>query len=100
MAMHPSELEALMRDRLDPTADIKDMTDDGGHGLVRWSRTLSFRGGHTEDGTGTRVEVEHIVHRWAVKDTDGVERWPEGHFYNGGYHPTEEQARTDYRSRP
>lgn len=87
--MRPSELEALLRDRLDPDAEIKDMTDNGGFGLVRWSRPRDYIIGGTE----------HIVHRWATVDTDGTERWPEGHFYSGGYYDEEEFARNDYRRR-
>ena len=94
--MKPSELEALIQQRLDPDARIHDMTDNGGYGLVRWSRRI-----HPVVG-GEKSVVEHIVHRWATKDTDGVERWPEGHFYSGAYYegPEGEQyARTEYLRR-
>ena len=89
MALHPRELEAMLRARMDPEATIHDMTDNGGWGLVRWSRPRDYiLGGR-----------EHITHRWATKDTDGVERWPGGHFYSGGYWDEEEFARADYVKR-
>lgn len=99
--MRPSELQALLREKLDENALIHDMTDDGGHGLVRWSREVVFAGGHTEDGTGKRTETEHIVHRWAVKDTAGQDI--PFMVYSGGYYngpDADTQARADYRSRP
>lgn len=92
--MRPSELEALLRARLDPSAEIKDMTDNGGYGLVRWSRPIVVVGGEPP-----LMGREHIVHRWAIRDTEGIERWPEGHFYSGGYYEDEGFARSDYLSR-
>lgn len=90
MALHPATLEKMLQQVMgDDTAFIHDMTDNGGFGLVRWSRTRDYIPGRKE----------HIVHRWATKDTAGVERWPDGYFYNGGYYDEEEFARNDYRRR-
>lgn len=85
--MNPDDLLGLLRSRIDEQADIHDMTDNGGWGLVRWSRPNPLIPGGTE----------HVVHRWAVRDTAG--RDIPARFYSGSYHPTEDGARADYRGR-
>lgn len=85
--MTPADLENLIREKLDDdTIVIHDMTDNGGWGLVRWSRTLSPE------------EVEYVVHRWAVKDTAGnvmpLLLW------SGSYHFNDRAgSRAEYRLR-
>jgi hypothetical protein len=89
----PSALEALLIEHMaEPEARVHDMTDNGGYGLVRWSRPLTIVG-----GPSPVTIIEHIVHRWAVVDTDGNAIEPR--FYLGGYYDEEEFARADYRRR-
>lgn len=95
--MKPSELEALIRATLDDeTVDIKDMTDNGGYGLVRYDHTVTVVG-----GPDPRTETRHIVHRWATTLTDGSPVGTESGLllYGGGYYDEEEDARQDYRRR-
>lgn len=95
MALHPNELQSLIvatfgeEDAED--AAIHDMTDNGGYGLVRWSRHRNYIPGWRE----------HIVHRWATTYTDGTPVQTESGLllYSGAYYDEEEFARNEYRRR-
>ena len=84
--MKPSELEAALREKGAEwaEADIKDMTDNGGFGLVRYTRETGY-------------ETEHVVHRWAVVDTSG-KRIPLL-LWSGLYTTDEDEARREYLRR-
>lgn len=96
--MKPSELEAAIREKLgDDTVVIRDMTDNGGYGLVRYERTVVTVG-------ATRTATEHVVHRWATKDTAGNDRpfmlYSGAYFEEDGLEPSAESlARDEYRER-
>lgn len=85
--MTKTEIEPLIRERLgEPVVEVKDVTDDGGYGLVRY----------VLPGYG---DSEHIVHRWATKDTAG-DPIP-FRLYSGGYYFDDEEAEAiaDFRER-
>ena len=86
--MSPRNLEDAIRMTLDePEATVHDMTENGGWGLVRWSRPRDYIAGGRE----------HIVHRCAITYTDGNDR--PFMLYSGGYYDEEEFARSNYRER-
>lgn len=101
--MRPSELTEAIRTHLrDNTAVVHDMTDNGGFGLVRWSHDIVAVG-----GPSPVIVTEHVVHRWAVKDT--ADNDIPFMLYSGGYYEDdvrdpaapkgEDLARNEYRRR-
>lgn len=104
MSIHPSKLEGLMREHLsDESIVVRDMTDNGGFGLVRYERVLTVVGGPAPVSA-----IEHVVHRWATVYTDGTPvqtdsgllLYSGAYFEDDGREPSAEQlARDEYRRR-
>lgn len=71
---------------------VNEITDKGGHGLVRWARPLP------------RFGTEYIVHRWAttysndqpVQTEDGILFWSGGYYFGDD---AEERAKEDFEVR-
>ena len=96
--MNMADMEQLLREKLDPNATLLSLAGDT-HGLVQWSRADTYAGGHTEDGTGLRVETEYIVHRWATERTDGEPVEGGVMFWSGFYTESRTEAGNDFMNR-